>query len=185
MKPLLAVAAVCLLSCSSTTVNATPWGTVDGIPFAPVDGFFVPSQASNGDYNFIVIAVDKLGYCSVLQTNGNAYLANMNVATFTYSNPVGTGQVDPALGTYPVTAQPGSSSSAQAAFQTFSACNVSQPLAATTGSVPLTAVAVDLSQIQGSVNVGFPDGGALVGNFLAPICDLSQSFNGPSSCIQN
>jgi hypothetical protein len=177
---------MCLLSCSSnTTVPASPWGSVAGIPFAPVDGFFIPSQASNGDYNFIVFAVDQVGYCSVLQANANAYLANMNVATFTYSNPVGTGQFDPALGTYPVTAQPGASSSAQVAFQTFSACNVSQPIAATDGGITLSAVAIDLSQIQGSVNVGFADAGTLVGQFLAPVCDLSFTVNGPNACFQN
>ena len=110
MRLLLAIATACVLGCSSTTVTATPWGTVNGISFAPVDGFFLASAATNGDYNFIVFAVDQFNYCTVLQQNANAYLANMNVATFTYSNPVGTGQFDPALGTYPVTAAPGTSS---------------------------------------------------------------------------
>jgi len=185
MRLLLAIATASVLACSSTTVTVTPWGTVNGIPFAPVDGFFLASAASNGDWNFIVFAVDQFNYCQVLQSNTNAYLANMNVATFTYSNPVGTGQFDPALGTYPVTAAPGTSSSAQVAFQSFNNCNVSQPTAGTTGSAVLSGVAVDLSQISGSVNVGFPDAGSLTGSYLAPLCDLSQSFNGPTACLQN
>ncbi len=177
--------AACLLGCSSSTVTVSPWGTVNGISFAPVDGFFLASIAQNGDYNFIVFAVDRLGYCPLLQQNVNAYFANMNVATFTYSNPVGTGQFDPALGTYPVTAAPGPSSSAQVAFQSFNNCNVSQPTAATTGSVVLSAVAVDLTQIAGSVNVGFGTAGALTGSFNAGLCDLILAPNGPASCIQN
>jgi hypothetical protein len=185
MRLLLAIATACVLGCSSTTVTATPWGTVNGISFAPVDGFFLASAASNGDYNFIVFAVDRYNYCQVLQSNTNAYLANMNVATFTYSNPVGTGQFDPALGTYPITAAPGTSSSAQAAFQSFNACNVSQPTAGTTGSAILSGVAVDLSQISGSMNVVFGTAGALAGKYIAPLCDLSQSFNGPTACVQN
>ena len=185
MKLLLAIATVCVLGCSSTTMTASPWGNVGGIPFAPVDGFFLASAAPNGDYNFIVFAVDRIGYCSVLQQNTNAYLANMNVATFTYSSPVGTGQFDPALGTYPVTSAPGSANSAQVAFQSFNNCTVSQPLPGTTGSVVLSAVAVDLSQIVGSVNVGFGGSGSLVGNYNAPLCDLSNSFNGPTACVQN
>jgi hypothetical protein len=185
MRLLLAIASVCVLGCSSTTVTATPWGTVGNISFAPVDGFFLASAATNGDYNFIVFAVDRIGYCSVLQQNTNAYLANMNVATFTYSNPVGTGQFDPALGTYPVTLAPGAASTAQVAFQSFNACSVSQPTPGTTGSVVLSAVAVDLSQIVGSANVGFASSGSLVGTYSPPLCDLSFSFNGPTACVQN
>lgn len=184
MKTLLAAAALCLLSCSSTTVNATPWGTVAGIPFAPVDAFFVPG-VSNGDYNFVVIAVDQLGYCSVLQNNVNGYLANMNYATFTYSNYVDAGTVDPTPGTYPVTAAPGPSASAQASFGSISNCNIGPTLAGTSGNAVLTAVALDDSQINGSVNVGFADAGSLAGQFLAPLCDLSQSFNGSSACFKN
>jgi hypothetical protein len=185
MRLLLAIATACVLGCSSTTITATPWGTVNGIAFAPVDSFFLASAATNGDYNFIVFAVDQVNYCNVLQQNANAYLANMNVATFTYSNPVGTGQFDPALGTYPVTAAPGTSTSAQVAFQSFNQCNVSQPTAGTSGSVVLSGVAVDLSQISGSANVGFGGAGSLAGNFNPPLCDLSNSFNGPAACVPN
>jgi hypothetical protein len=185
MRLLLPIVVACLLGCSSTTVTASPWGSVNGISFAPVDGFFLASIAQNGDYNFIVFAVDRLGYCGLLQQNVNAYFANMNVATFTYSNPVGTGNFDPALGTYPVTAAPGPSNSAQVDFQSFNNCNVSALTAGTTGSVVLSAVAVDLTQIAGSVGVGFADAGTLTGNFNAGLCDLLLAPNGPATCIQN
>jgi hypothetical protein len=185
MRLLLAIASLCVLGCSSTTVTASPWGNVGGIPFAPVDSFFLASAAPNGDWNFIFFAVDQFNYCLVLQQNTNAYLANMNVATFTYSNPVGTGQFDPALGTYPVTSVPGTASSAQVAFQSFNHCTVSQPTAGTTGSTVLSAVAADLSQIVGSVNVGFGGSSSLIGNYNAPLCDLTNSFNGPAACVQN
>jgi hypothetical protein len=184
MRLLLLVATLCVLGCSSTTVNATPWGTVGGIPFAPVDGFFLASQAPNGDFNFIVFAVDQFGYCGALARNTNSYLANMNVATFTYSNPVGTGQLDPVVGSYPVTLAPGPASSAQVAFQSFNKCVVSPQTPGTSGNVVLNGIAIDGSQIAGSVNVGFTSG-SMTGTYSAPFCDLSRSVNGPSVCLQN
>jgi hypothetical protein len=184
MRLLLLIATLSVLGCSSTTVTASPWGTVGGIPFAPVDGFFLASQATNGDYNFIVFAVDQFGYCGALAQNSNSYLANMNVATFTYSNPVGTGQLDPVLGPYPVTAAPGPASSAQVAFQSFNNCVVSPQTPGTSGMISLTGISIDGNQISGSVNVGFTSG-SLAGTYTAPYCDLSGAVSGPNTCFQN
>jgi hypothetical protein len=184
MRLLLLVSAVCVLGCSSTTVTASPWGSVGGIPFAPVDGFFLESAAPNGDYNLIVFAVDQFNYCGALANNSNSFLANMNVATFTYSNPVGTGPLEPVVGSYPVTLVPGPASSAQVAFQSFNNCVVSPQTPGTSGTVVLSGLGIDGIQLAGSVNVGFTSG-SLSGTFSAPFCDLSQSVNGPSTCLPN
>jgi hypothetical protein len=45
-------------------------------------------------------------------------------------------------------------------------------------------IAVDLSQMDGSLNVVFGTSGTLVGSFTAPICDTSNSFEGPAQCFQ-
>ena len=187
MRVFFAVASLlCLLGCSSTTVGPGPnWGTVGGIPFTPVDGFYLLSaDQTTGDYNFTVIAVDTLGYCNVLLQNTAGFLANMNTVTLTYSNPVGTGAFDPPPGTYPVTAAPGTTATAQASFASVANCVPTMPIPGTSGSVGLQGVAIDYSQLLGSLNVTFGTSGGLVGNFTAPLCDISNSPQGPSTCVQ-
>jgi hypothetical protein len=188
MKVLLAVASmVSLLGCSSTTVGpGASWGTVAGIPFAPADGFFLLSaDATTGDYNFVLIAASRVGYCAVLQQNFAGYPANIDYAIFTFSNPVGTGQVNPGPGTYPITDAAGAASSAQATFGSVSSSCVTSPaVAGTSGSLVMSTLAVDLTQMTGSLNVGFGTSGSLVGSFVAPLCDTSNSIQGPSTCYQ-
>jgi hypothetical protein len=188
MRVLLAAASMlCFLSCTSTTVTpGPPWGTIGGLVFAPVDGFFVPSTEPNGDYNFVVVVADQLGYCTVLQENVNGLVANMNYVTLVYANPVGTGAVNPGPGIYPVTSAPDAGgSTAQASFANSSAsCVTSQAFLGTTGTVTMQDIAFDLSQMDGALDVGFGDAGALSGTFSVPVCDLSQSFNGPNQCFQ-
>jgi len=186
MRVFFAVASlVCLLGCTSTTVGpGVNWGTVAGISFTPVDGFFIlGTDSTSGDYNFIVIAADQPGYCNVLLQNTAGYLANINYAIFTYSNPVGTGAFDPLPGGYPVTAAPGPSASAQVTFGSTSNCTTTTT-DGTDGSVVLQGVAVDYSQLLGSLDVGFGTSGSLAGSFTAPLCDISNSPQGPSTCFQ-
>jgi hypothetical protein len=183
---LVLVSSLSLLACSSTTIGpGASWGTVAGINFVPVDGFYLLStDSTTGDYNFTVIAVDTPGYCTALLANTAAFLANMNYATLIYSNPVGTGQLDPPPGIYPVTAAPGPNATAQASFASVANCVPNNPVVGTAGTVGLQGVAVDYSQLLGSLNVTFGTSGGLIGNFTAPLCDISNSPQGPSTCVQ-
>ena len=186
MKGLLAAAAlVCLFGCESVTTGTnSPWGPINGVPFVPADGFFVESSQPNGDYDFVLVVADRTGYCGILQQNSFGYPSNLTYATFTLSNPVGTGSVNPPTGTYPVTANPGATLSAQAAYGTVSSCTVSPVLTGTSGSVVMSGLAPDVSSVSGTVNVGFGAAGTLSGNFAAPLCDISGADAGPSQCYQ-
>ena len=110
---------MCLFGCQSlTTGTNTPWGPINGVNFVPADAFFVESVQLNGDYSLVLIVADRTGYCPILQQNLSGYPSNITIANFTFSNPIGTGSVDPGPGTYPVTASYGNASSAQVAYQT-------------------------------------------------------------------
>jgi hypothetical protein len=187
MKPFVAAALVLFLGCSSTTVTYPSWGTVAGVNFVPVDGFFLLSTEPNGDYNIVLVADDQPGWCGVLQENVNGMLANMNYVTLTYANPVGTGPVNPGPGIYPVTASPDAGSvTSQVSFATSSSsCAMSNVLAGTAGAVDMQDIAVDLSQLDGALDVVFGTSGSLSGTFTAPICDTSNSFEGPVQCYQS
>jgi hypothetical protein len=122
VKSFVALALACFLGCSSTTVNVTPWGTVGGVDFVPLDGFFLLSTEPNGDYNIVLVADDQPGWCGILQENVNGLLSNMNYVTLTYANPVGSGAVNPGPGAYPVTLAPDAGSmTSQASFASVSA----------------------------------------------------------------
>ncbi len=187
MKGLFAAAAlVCLFGCESFTTHPNaPWGPINGVNFVPADAFFLESVQANGDYNFVLIVADRTGYCPILQQNLAGYPANITYATFTFSNAIGGGPVDPPPGTYPITAAYGPTPSAQASYGTVSAnCVASQPLAGTTGSVVMSGLAADVSSMRGSANVGFGSAGTLSGDFAAPLCDTSKSVQGNSQCYQ-
>jgi len=192
MRRLFAIAVTLFaLGCESTTTGPTaPWGNIADIAFAPVDMFFVPTAATNGDYNFVLVVADQVGFCNILQQNINGYPTNINAAYFTFSNPVGTGPINPSPGLYPVTDAPDAGLTAQAAFQSISGCTAGPTLGGTSGTVIMQDLAVDLSQMDGTVqNVQFApsapvDGGTLSGVFSAYVCDTSQSTSGPSTCYQ-
>jgi hypothetical protein len=187
MKGWLAAAAlVCLFGCESVTTGTNaPWGPIDGVNFVPADAFFLESVQPNGDYNLVLIVADRTGYCPILQQNLSGYPSNITYALFTFSNPIGSGAVNPPPGTYPITASYGSAPSAQASYGTVSAsCVASEPLAGTSGSVVMSRLASDVSSMTGSVDVGFGSAGTLSGNFAALLCDTSAADAGPSQCYQ-
>ncbi len=188
MKVLCAVAAVaCLLGCESTTYGPiAPWGTVGGLTLVPNDAFFLASVATNGDYNFTLVVADQPGYCSILQQNLAGYPANITYAIFIFSNPVGTGQLNPGPGPYPISAAAGASSSAQATFGSVTNCTVSPDNpAATAGSVVMSSLSPDATEMTGNVNdVVFGSEGSLSGTFDAPLCDTGNSVQGASQCFQ-
>ncbi len=179
-------ALVCLGGCESfTTGPNAPWGSIGGVQFVPSDAFFLQSVQPNADFNYVLIVANQVGYCTMLQQNLNAYPSNITFATFTISNPIGTGPVNPPPGTYPITAAYGAASSAQATYGSVSATCVASPvLTGTTGNVVMNGVAVDGSAIAGTVDVGFGSSGTLSGNFNAGLCDTSNSTEGASVCLQ-
>ncbi len=179
------IALVCLLGCESVTMGPAPqWGTINGVPFAPEDVFFLPSAQANGDYDFVLIAADRLGYCSILQQNLAGYPANLTYATVTLSNSIGTGSVNPAPGIYPVTDAYGANASAQVSYGTVTNCVVSPVLTADAGAVVMTFLADDLSGMAGTFDAGFGTAGTLSGTFNAPVCDTSNAVQGASQCYQ-
>ncbi len=187
MKCLWVVPALgCLVGCQSLTTSPNaPWGPISGVQFVPSDAFFLESVQTNGDYNYVLIVADQPGYCSLLQQNLNAYPSNITFATFTISNPIGSGSVNPPPGSYPITAAIGANSSAQATYASVSAtCVVSPTLSGTSGSVVMSGVAEDGSAISGTVDVEFGSSGTLNGNFAAGLCDTSNATEGASVCLQ-
>lgn len=179
------IALVCLLGCESVTMGPPPqWGSINGAPFAPADTFFVTSLQANGDYTLVLIAADRVGYCSILQENLAGYPANLTYASVTFSNPIGSGSVSPGPGSYPVTDAYGPDASAQVTSGTVSNCAISVVLTADAGTVVMTGLANDLSAMQGSLDVGFGTAGTLSGNFNASLCDTSQAVQGASQCYQ-
>jgi len=180
-----AVTLVCVFGCSSfTTGPNAPWGPINGVDFVPSDAFFLESIQTNGDYNFVLIVADQPGYCPILQQNLAGFPPNITFATFTFSNPRGSGSVDPRPGIYPVTAAIGPNPSSQVSYQTVSACVPSQPLAGTTGAVVMQTLNFNVTNMTGSANVGFDDAGTLSGSYSAPWCNTFNAVAGPSRCFR-
>jgi len=187
MKGLLtAVTLVSLFGCSSfTTGPNAPWGPINGVDFIPADAFFLESvQPSNGDYNFVLIVADQPGYCPILQQNLAGFPPNITFATFTFSNPRGSGSVDPRPGIYPVTAAIGPNPSSQVSYGSVSACVPAPLLAGTTGNVVMQTLSPNVTNMTGSVSVGFGDAGTLSGSYSAPWCNTFNAVAGPSRCFQ-
>ena len=186
MKGMLAgIALVCLFGCESvTTEPATPWGPINGVSFVPNDAFFLASVQDNGDYNFVLIAADQVGYCPILQQNLAGYPSNLTYAIFVISNPIGSGAVNPAPGPYPVTDAYGPTASSQVTYGSTANCVVGPTLTADAGSLVMTGLAGDLSGMNGTVAVSFGTAGSLTGSFAAPLCDTSNAVQGQAQCFQ-
>ncbi len=182
MKGVFAAAGLSLLGCGSG--SAPSWGSVGGFPLVPAESFFVPGQQANGDSTLVLTVANQMGYCSILQQNPDGYPANLTFATFTFSNPLGAGQVNPGPGTYPVSAAPGAAPSAQADFAGVLNCAQLPLDAATGGSVVMGTLNGAVTQMTGSLDVQFGAEGSLSGSFEASLCDTSNAPQGESQCYR-
>jgi hypothetical protein len=191
MRRILAVAgALFVVGCSSTTNDGpASFGTVTGIPLVPADQFFVATTQNNGDYSLTLVIADRAGYCPILQQNLAGFPKDMVYALFVFSTPVGTGQVDPGPGTYPIAALNNTNSTAQSTFGTYANCvpgfgGLTPAPVGTSGNVVMTTLAGDLSSMSGTVNVVYGTSGTLAGTFNAPLCDIPNPVQGASQCYQ-